>query len=282
MRPFVARVANNLKHPGRLYSWWRYQQSRHMPHDCFFVTLPGSGTHWLRTMLSRALVDVYGLPEEIDSIRRDDLIPTYRVKTDRFKYNNDLQVPRIQHSHAFFSWLFSNSRTILLVRDLRDVMVSHYKTYVKMRDPDIGFSDFLRAKGVDRPGQKKNDTLRTLIGFLNSWGKGEEKIDEFYRIRYEDMCDAPEKEMKRLLQFIGFRQADADMVRQIVEFGSLANMRKMEQKNPLVQYQNKLSKVGEGKSGKYREYFNQSDMEYFCEVIKTELNFTYGYDYDRW
>lgn len=282
MKPLTERVANNLKHPKRLYAWWRYQQSRNMPHDCLLVTLPGSGTHWLRTMLSKALVEAYGLPEEIDSIRRDDLIPTYRGKTDRFKYNDNLQVPRIQHSHAFFSWLFYKSRVVLLVRDLRDVLVSHYNNYRDMRNPDISFGDFLRARGVDRPGQKNNDTLRTLIAFLNSWGKAEERLNGLYRIRFEDLRTDTEKELSGLFQFIGFRQLDASVVKQIVAFGSLDNMRKMEQQKPLLQYQNKTAKVGDGKSGKYREYFNQSDMDYFCDIVQAELRFTYGYDYDRW
>lgn len=282
MRPLRERVFNNLKHPKALYFWWRYQTSRRMPHDCILVTMPGSGTHWIRTMLTKTIVDVYDLPEEIASIRRDDLIPTYRAKQQRFKYNDRLDIPRIQHSHAFFSWLFFREKVILMVRDLRDVVVSHYKTYLKMKDPNIPFSDFLRARGVNRPGQKNNDTLRTLIDFLNSWASPGKKLDAFHLIRFEDLRADTDRQLKGVLEFIGFQGIDSDLLGRVIDFGSIENMQRMEKTNPLPQYKHKMSKIRQGQSGGYRQYFALNDIDYFRSVVSKYLKNDYGYNYYKW
>ena len=97
--------------PLKLWSWWRYQCSRSDLNDYFLVTLPSSGTHWLRTMLAQALIESFQLKEEITGIRQDDLIPTFLDKNHRFKYNSNERIPRIQHSHSPYYWIFKDKKS---------------------------------------------------------------------------------------------------------------------------------------------------------------------------
>jgi hypothetical protein len=246
--------------------------------DFFIVTLPGSGTHWLNLMIAKTMVEAFNLPEEIKSIRNNHLIPTYRSKLQRFKYNDRTEIPRIQHSHAYYSWFFRKKKVILLVRDLRDTLISHYRTYVSTRDSDCSFSDFLRGVNVNRPGQKKNHTLLTLIGFLNSWSKGRSNTCLLHLVRFEDLKNNTEYEMEKIYSFLGFPLKN-DLLKMAIQFGSLKNMRDLEAKKPLPQYRGKLKKVGVGEIAGNRNLFSSDDKEYFQITIRDYLFDNYGYDY---
>ena len=278
MRPLTQRIVNNLANPLVLYNWWRYQNNRSEDKDFFLVTLPGSGTHWLSLMIARTMVEAFNLPEEIRSIRNNHLIPSCRSKLQRFKYNNRMEIPRIQHSHAYYSWFFRKKKIILLVRDLRDTLISHYRTYVATRDGECSFSDFLRGINVDRPGQKNNHTLLTLIGFLNNWSKGRTNTCLLHLVRFEDLKNNTEPEMERIFSFLGF-PLKKDLLEMAIQFGSLKNMRELEAKEPLPQYRGKLKKVGEGKIGGNRNLFSSDDQKYFQMTIRDYLVDDYGYDY---
>jgi hypothetical protein len=282
MKNISKQFFNNVGHPIKVYRWWRYQNGRPKEKDAFLVTMPASGTHWVRTMLGQALVELYVLEDKIDSIRRDDLIPTYLDKSARFRYNERTEIPRIQHSHSFYSLLFRNKSIILLIRDLRDAIVSHYKVYKAARHPDCAFKNFLKAEGVNRPGQIRNNTLMTLIAFLNSWAKAKTGCKRIKVISYEKLRKKPKKELSAILEFAGLPVANEKMINRIVDFASLDNMRKMEDRNPLPQYGNRVRKVRNGIVKSYSTYFTESDREYFGQVIEKHLYSNFGYDYSSW
>jgi hypothetical protein len=232
-------------------------------------------------MLAKALEISYELPVEVTSIADYDLIPTYRNKRQRFRFNDRIDMPRIQHSHAHYSVLFRGRRVILMVRDLRDTLVSHYRTYVEMTGQRVSFSDFLRGRNVQRPGQRNNDTLRTLIEFLNSWCRGLRQVQESHVVRFEDLRRDTEGELIRVLGFVPFPEAAVQRVGEIVKCGSLDNMRALEERNPLPQYRGRVRKVREGAVGKGRDYFAVGDREYFVQIVSQELLYDFGYRYEE-
>jgi hypothetical protein len=234
-------------------------------------------------MMAKALVEAYQLPDTISSIRSERLIPTFRNKNHRFKYNERDEIPRVQHSHAQYSSLFFHrKRVILLVRDLRDTIISHFRTYRSMKDPQISFHDFLRGRGVHRPKQKKGNTLLTLIDFLNSWSRNSSKLEALLLVRYEDMLANTHQGMSQILRFSSFANVDEELVARVVEFGSIQNMRKIEAENPLPQYAGKTHKVRQPREEGYKAYFSAEDKEYFCLMVDGKLYDHHGYDYKRW
>lgn len=282
MRPLAGRLISNIRRPGQLYRWWIYQNSRANSSNVYLVTLPSSGTHWMRTMLAKAMVEQYALPDKIDVISDYHLVPTFRDKSHRFKYNDRPEIPRIQHSHAYYSWLFRRGRVLLMVRDLRDALVSHYRTYAAMKDPDISFGDFLRGRNVRRPGQKNNHTLLTLVGFMNSWTLNRHKLASSIVVKYEDMRKNESEVLVNVLEFCGFGGVDDKLIYSVIEFASIENMRKIDNANPLPQYQDKVQKIRDGLVGKYDRYFSEDDKVYFKEIVKSKLHDSLGYDYTRW
>lgn len=279
MKPLSQKVFNNLKSPFRLYRWWGYQVSRKEPHDAILVTLNGAGTHWMRTMLSKALVDLYDLDDEIVSIHQPDLLPTFLNKDHRFKYNHDLNIPRIQQSHSFYSPLFKGKKVVLLIRDLRDTLVSHYKVLQTTKDLDVSFSMFLKGEGFD---SKKHHTLKTRIEFLNVWGRSLQHTDLHQIVKFEDLKADTKGNLQQVIEFIGMPDTTDEQLASIVDFASIDNMRTMEQRNPHKKLKGKMEKVRKGKSGGYKEYFNEGDKDYFLETVENNLKHDFGYDFSKW
>lgn len=278
MKPIYERVVTNLKSPISLYRWWRYQNGRPKDLDTYLITMTGAGTHWLRTMLSKALIETYNLSDEITSIRHHELVPPFLNKRHRFKYNHVTNIPRIQHSHSPYFFIFHATRIILLVRDLRDAIVSHYRTYIAMKKKDVpNFSDFLRGRGLD---PRRLHTLTSRIDFLNSWSQNAHKLAAVDVLRFEDLRADTPGQLQRILHFAGFPPTSKDLIERVVDFGSIDRMREMEKESPLPQYKNKLCKIREGRIGTYHEYFDDDDRRYFSKIVSEKLIETYGYDYD--
>lgn len=283
MRPLHIRILRNVRNPDSLLGWVRYQLSR--DNNVHFVTLPSSGTHWLRFMMAKALVDAYELDYEFTGIRPHDLVPTFRAKDQRFRYNDRESIPRIQHSHKGYSVLYRNSRVVLLVRDLRDSMVSSYDTYVGGIDPDMDFSSFLRADGVD---ERYHRTLERRVAFLNSWHENSEKLEDLLIVHYEDLKRDTVSEVHSVLEFVGIEAVTDGLVTDVVEFGSFKNMQRLE--DPAENQpergsadeqtdQDEGRKINEGRSDRWGEYFSNDDIEYFNRHIDENLIYEYGYDY---
>lgn len=279
MRPLSQKILNNLRNPLRVYDWWRYQNARPHDMDTYLITLTGAGTHWLRMMYARALTQCYALPDEILSIRPDELVPEFLVKTQRFKYNDRHYLPRVQHSHVHYNPLFKNRRIILLVRDLRDAIISHYKTHTAVHGVEMSFSDFLRGQNLDK---KRTHTLQSRISFLNSWHKNSGKLDDILVLTFEDLKKSPADELEKALEFSKFDNVTKELLNDVVEFSSLENMKKLEEQKPLAQYKKKTNKIRDGKSGGYKEFFSDSDQQYFQTLTDELLIDSYGYNYKNW
>ena len=277
MRPWSVRIARNVVHPMSCIKWSRSQKSH--PHHCDFVlvTVPGSGTHWLRTLLASALIRAYGLDDQIRSIRQDGLMPTFGVKDDRFKYKG-LNIPRIQHSHSQYFFLYKGRNVIFLTRDLRDIMVSQYRRLCSDRGYQGTFGDMLRGIGVNK---NRRNTLESRIDIINTWISARRKLSSFHIVRYEDLSMNTMIVLRDLLDFMDFPRLSEQATHDVVEDGSLDNMRRLERENPLPQY-GKNPKIGLGIQGGYRDYFTESDRAWFLDVVSRRMPDWLGYDYNVW
>lgn len=119
--------------------------------DYLLATLQHSGTHWLKFMIAKAIVDYYELDYEFEGIQSEGIIQ--HLSYDRkFLYNDLNQVPRVQHTHqpykSYWMPLLWNKKIILLIRDLRDALVSHYEKH-EHHLPHQSFSSFLREEDLE-------------------------------------------------------------------------------------------------------------------------------------
>lgn len=269
MKPLYRRILRNLGHPVQLVSWLIYQLSR--GNESFFVSMPCSGTHWLRFMLAKALVEKFELDYEFRDIEAREIIPSFRAKTDRFQFNHRRDVPRIQHSHDYYSLLYRNKRVLLLVRDLRDSLVSHYERYSSWRDPGLSFGDFLREDGLPETVQ----SLSWRLGFLNSWGDNFNGTEAFQVVKYEDLKRNTASVVRDSLEFLQIEPLGHEFVERVVNFGLRDNMRRFEEGNSRME--KGKAKVSSDERTGTDQYFSEDNERYFRAMVEEHLEHDFGY-----
>ena len=233
--------------------------------DFYLVTMPQGGTHWLWCMIARALVKHFGVDYKFESIYVPEIIPRFSVREKKKKEN----LPRIQHSHLPYFFFFKKKKVILLVRDLRDNLVSRYKKYKKRTKNSLPFSVFLK-KGFNNKNGLRVHPLKKKVDFLNSWAKNKNKLRGFLIVKYEDLKEKPQETMGEVLDFLGISGVNLE---EIIEFGSLENIRKLGGEGVAK------GTVNKGQIGEWREYFSENDQSYFKDYLSENLIDSFGYKY---
>jgi hypothetical protein len=252
-----------LKKPMQTIAFVRFFIFR--PNTYILSTMHQSGTHWLQVLLANILSKNFNL-ENVSDIHAKNIIPYY---PHSFLYDKDYSVPKILHSHHNRNLFFFNKPTILLVRDIRDSLVSQYEKYNKANKTDISFSIFLRKESEDLVAGWQ--TFPSRVEFLNSWSGQNVLI-----VRYEDLKNDLIRELKRITSHI-----DIDINKDILDFAieesSFKKMKKMQANESETRFA-----INKGVVGRYKEYFSNEDMIYFQKYIIDNLQDSYGYNYEKW
>jgi hypothetical protein len=104
-------------------------------------------------------------------------------------------------------------------------------------------------------------------------------------VRYEDMRVQPERELPRIIKFLGM-DPDAERIRETVEFSSVENLRKLEKENYFWRGSRVKAKdpgnphsykVRRAKVGGYRDYFDDEQVASLDEMVNTRLSGIFGY-----
>ncbi len=235
--------------------------------DAYIISFPNSGRTWLRILIGKALCEKFGFSDEI-------MIDTYKI-------TSKAGILRTQFIHDYSSIIegynyyqlptdkseYAGKNVILLVRDVRDVLVSHYFQATKRVGSFNGsISDFIR--------HEKYGALK-IITFFNTWYDNMSKPKGFLLVRYEDMHKNPEKITASVLSFLGLDYIEEDIIRTAVEFASFSNLKNLEKEDyfqsdkirPADTRDNESYKVRKGIIGGYRSYISKGDMEYIDELI---------------
>ncbi len=135
--------------------------------NIFIVSYPKCGRTWLRLMLGKALAYHFGLTE-VNLLELAQLAANY-PKIPHIELTHDHNAH--YHTPSELSPLkteYANKKVILLVRDVRDVVVSYYFEVTKRRkflkprrfQYDGDLSSFLRYE---------KGSVATIITFYNIW-----------------------------------------------------------------------------------------------------------------
>ena len=254
--------------------------------DWVLMSWGKSGRTWFRVMLSR----FYQL--------KHDLPTRYLLEFDNL-YNRNPAIPRVLFSHNNYmrdylkDWdtlgHFKGKKVVLLVRDPRDVAVSQFFQWkYRMRPHKKLLNDYPEHKAelstydfVIRP----ESGIPRIVDFFNGWAKALSGHEDILILRYEDMRKDPHAVMKQVFEFVGTPGTD-EQIAQAVEFASMENMKKMEEKRvfwlsgarvkPGDKNNPDSFKVRRGKVGGYRDYFDDQQIE-VIERLMGKLDPVFGY-----
>ncbi|TND09664.1 MAG: sulfotransferase [Bacteroidetes bacterium] len=213
------------------------------PDDTFIVSFPKSGNTWMRFLLANML-----RPEGKWNFRNiDSIVPDVYSARDAV---NALARPRFVKAHH--AWYNDYPKTIYIVRDYRDVLVSYYHYQVALKAWTGSFPGFIA----------KADTLHDF----GSWKEHVEHALDFAEknperllfLRYEDLLEKPEEIIREVAAFCGITLSipAAEIITRC-DFSALQDQEKKHGSAFMDKSEKQFFR--EGKSGNWRQYFNDED-----------------------
>lgn len=199
--------------------------------DIAVVSYLGSGSSLLGGILIELGIDyIEGYQEKIIPSQHKSFvhIPYWREHWPQLlnKYN-DKKIPenalRIVKSH-YYPHAFEKSsvdKVVLLVRDVRDAVLSYYHWRCGFSDEAGTLHDFLRREGFT--GRRPFDDWADFNTEWLKWGKSK----QIHVIRYEDIKLNPIKTVRSLLSFLK-QDRDINAIRRAIENSSFLKVSKEE------------------------------------------------------
>ncbi|SLN76228.1 sulfotransferase domain-containing protein [Oceanibacterium hippocampi] len=255
--------------------------------DGVVVSFGKSGRTWLRVMISRFYQVKHGLAERhligFDNLhRKNAAIPKLFFTHDN--YLKDYT------GNAASKADYYDSKVVLLVRNPADVAVSQYFQWkFRMRPAKKALNDYPAHNAEIEPFDfvmDENAGLPKIIDWMNLWAREAPRINGLYIMRYEDMRTDAERELARLVEFLG-TPGSAEEVKEAVAFSSVDNMRKMEEKRTFWLSGSRMVakdksnpnsyKVRRAKVGGFRDYFSDEQIAAIEAMVHDRLDPAFGY-----
>jgi hypothetical protein len=244
------------------------------PDDTFIVSFPRSGNTWTRFLIGNLVQP----SDPITFLNVERVIPDTSSLLSK-SYLKSIPRPRILKSHQHFDPRYK--KVIYIVRDPRDVALSHYNWQRKRRE-------------IDDQYPLERYISRFIAGDLAGWGSwGEHALSwlaprynspDFLLLRYEAMLADPLHELGKVAPFLGIA-ATPETLATAVERSSADNMRKMEktQGDDWVSTKGRrkdIPFVGKAKQGGWQSQLPESSVEEM-ESAWGPLMRTFGYELTR-
>ena len=263
---------------------WRHNHWPARSVENFVIFFPKSGRTWLRVMMAVAEAETRGLAAKaVVSEWLSSEAPTLGNTTVLFTHA--LSAPAHEPLHAVELYLsyVADKHRLFLVRDPRDVVVSHYFQVSRRARPQSGYEpgqigDFIRdpARGIERVLAFYRASAVTL-----AQGSGPSLV-----LAYEDLHSDPAPGLRATMGFFGAPVGD-DAVAAAVDFGRFENMQRLEREGALTQANRRLDarnaqdpesfKTRRGEIGGYARYLADDDVAYLEARIVELLPETMGY-----
>jgi len=215
--------------------------------DTFVVSYPRSGNTWTRFLIANLVYP----QENVSFLNIEKLIPDTSSQSNRALKR--MPRPRIIKTHCYFDHRYG--KTIYIVRDPRDVVLSNYDFQRKYRQIEDGYpldryvDDFLCGRLVSADWGTWRENVASWV-YTRGQGK------DFLLVRYEDLLDDTVSELGRIARFLGADASDSNL-RRAVELSSAERMRKLEkqEEDKWIATKNRrkdIPFVGKAKSGNWK------------------------------
>lgn len=220
--------------------------------DILVISFPKCGRTWFRTILGKYFEKYYGIPFSLD-----------------FKYSKS-NIPSLIFSHSlFFLKLYKTKKTVFLIRDPRDVVVSYYYHYSKRKNFYSGtLHSFLRSTWGIKSIIKYNNNIYHYFQYNH---------DNTIIVRYEDLRKNTFFVMESILKQLNI-PVDEKLLRESIEFCEFSKMQKYEKENKFADKRLKAVdpkdtetfKVRKGKVGGYKQEMDSQDIEFVNKLIQKD------------
>jgi hypothetical protein len=192
------------------------------PSDIFIVSYPKSGNTWTRFLLGNLIYP----DQPVTFANVEYLLPSLYIHSNR----KLLKLPRVFKSHDCFDPRYKT--VIYIIRDPRDITVSayHYSIKVGILPDSCPIEDFVPQfmSGCFGSGLLADPRWGSWYDNVASW-ISMRNSRKFLLLRYEDMLEGPERELRRVADFLKI-EATPERLRRAVELSSADRMRNLEQR----------------------------------------------------
>ncbi|MEQ8414690.1 MAG: sulfotransferase domain-containing protein [Imperialibacter sp.] len=230
--------------------------------DIVLVSFPKSGNTWVRFVINNyiSLSELNGKIVTFSSL--DQVMPEFGVN-DLLKPWPYKSMPRFVKTHWAWNPLFAGKKSLLIVRDPRDTMVSYYNyrsKQVSAVNPE-SFQTFIRDKKFG---------LEAWFKHLKSWEKKATCV-----IRYEDLKRDGLKEISDSLQKLSL-DINTEILSMAFDNAAFDKLKANEQIHGMSKmnfFSGGQMFFNKGKTNQWVEYFSERDLEYYQELkSKYRLN----------
>lgn len=227
--------------------------------DIYLVSYPKSGNTWMRYLLSYAI-----WPElsDVDLVEMAAYFPSFNLKHDsQVMLDNTAPCNQLKHRlikhHSQYNKLAKKHvrKSICLIRDGRDVMVSYWYFCNQRDQTNIPFSEFIEISS--KQDHSYGPWRQHVMGWLNA------RLDSKIIIRYEDLLSDTALCLKKALEFVEVDVSEPD-IENAVSRASFEKLKKLEQdKGFKLEQLRTVNFIRQGKRGSWKNVFTPGDIEKF-------------------
>jgi len=237
----------------------------------FLVSFPKTGRTWLLHMINKMKeLSIHPLKNQKNFIFNEH--DNSEIIIENGFRNNPLDVFRFLGRNRY-----RRGKVIFLVRDPRDVVVSHYHQVTKRaKNPFVfnSISDFVKDEVIG---------FNRIIHYYNLWFFQKGVPNNFLLLKYEDLIENGIEELQKINDYLSLNISDSD-IEKVYEKSSANKMRKKEIYNQLEDFQNfgkekNQLKVRNAKVGGYVNELSNKDI-FYCNQKMKELNPYFKYNID--
>ncbi|KAL3830592.1 hypothetical protein ACJIZ3_019394 [Penstemon smallii] len=275
------------RHLQGIISCQKHFQARNS--DIFLCTTPKSGTTWLKsiifTLINRTRFPVTKNDHPLLKNNPHDLVPFLEIKLyidNQIPDFSSFPSPRLFSTHLPYVSLpksvqeCSASKLVYLCRDPKDIFVSIWHFSNKLRLREMGTNSIedvfdMFCKGISLSGPFWDHVLEY-------WNQSKENSDKVFFLRFEDMKEEGELNLRRLALFLGcpfsIEEEESGIVDEILKLCSFDNLSKLEvnENGKLSSGEKNKAFFRRGEVGDLRNYLVPEMVEKIDEITEMKFN----------
>lgn len=213
--------------------------------DIFIASYPRSGNTWVRfliaSLLTRETVHFRNIDRFVPDLHKKWWVSAVKGRPRFIKSH----IPCYEHY----------PKSVYIVRDGRDALVSFFHYHAERRNFKGSFSEFVKKEASEQFG-----TWAAHVS--NALQFASDHPSRMLIVRYEDLLAAPLEEIKKIASFCGLPAGQRELER-AVERCSFKELRRVEQKHGPETPGSRKNFFREGRSGQWKDHFSENDLKEF-------------------